>query len=97
MDILEIENKIVIELLYLKQIKLINNLFYLFLSCQYHSNKQDYDCYEMKYHAEYHFNYALTLHTKWNFDGISVMNALMETQTAIELSSLKWIQMKVLF
>ena len=51
LDILEIENKILIdhELLCLKWIKLTSILLYLFIHHRYHYIKQEYNCYQMEY------------------------------------------------
>ena len=44
----------------------------------------------MEYHIKYNFSCVFTLHTKWSLDAISVMDSLIDTQTVIELSSVKW-------
>ena len=69
----------------LKWIKLLYILSYLFMSPQYHHNKQDYDCCQIKYDIEYHFNYAIVLGKKCISCGISITAVLIHTQTVIEL------------
>ena len=97
MDIMEIEHKIVIELLCLKCIKLTFIFICLIISHQYHHSKPDYACYQMEYDTEYHLNYTLTSHTKWSFDGISIMDMLIDIQTIIKVSFVKWVKFTYIF
>ena len=97
MDILDIVNKILIELLGLKWIKLTFIFIYLFLSHQYQWNKQYSNCYQIKYHIKYNFQCVFTLDRKWSFYQISIMDSFIDTQTVFELLLLKWIKMTFIF
>ena len=77
MDVL-IDTQTTIKLSLVKWIKLTYIFIHLFLHCQYHYNKPDDTCYQIKCDPEPNLNYAFVMDREWTFAVISCQNEFID-------------------